>query len=172
MSLIIRLHHPSPRVASRPSEKIEDAKAKAAIRAQIEADKKARAERSAKEKALREGKIWTDAGAVEPTAAPAAAASTSAASGTKGAEYKDTRLQARRPSAYDNGVLYTDLTLSLQIRYTGGAPVSLTLPSESSTPFSILSLFLRSSYPCFHFQHCKMSPLSWCRRAYQSRSTP
>jgi hypothetical protein len=35
-------------------DKIDEAKAKAAIRAQIEADKKARAERSAKEKALRE----------------------------------------------------------------------------------------------------------------------
>lgn len=36
------------------TDKIDDAKAKAAIRAQIEADKKARAEKAAKEKALRE----------------------------------------------------------------------------------------------------------------------
>src|SRR5258707_774808 len=72
-------------------DKIEDAKAKAAIRAQIEADKKARAERTAKEKALREGKIWTDTGAVDaPEIKPALPIT---ASGTKGAEYKDTRLQ-------------------------------------------------------------------------------
>jgi len=36
-------------------EKIEDAKARAAVKAQIEADKKARAEKAAREKALRDG---------------------------------------------------------------------------------------------------------------------
>jgi len=35
-------------------DKIADAKARAAVKAQIEADKKTRAERTAKEKALRE----------------------------------------------------------------------------------------------------------------------
>ena len=38
-----------------PTEKIEDAKARAAVKAQIEADKKARAAKAAREKAAREG---------------------------------------------------------------------------------------------------------------------
>lgn len=74
-------------------EKIEEARAKAAIKAQIEADKKARAERTAKEKALREGKEWTDAGAVDKPGSSAPVATSSAATGVKGSEYKETRLQ-------------------------------------------------------------------------------
>lgn len=74
-------------------EKIEEAKAKAAIKAQIEADKKARAERTAKEKALREGKEWTDAGAVDKPGTSAANGAGAASSGVKGADYKETRLQ-------------------------------------------------------------------------------
>ncbi|KAF9517125.1 hypothetical protein BS47DRAFT_1371517 [Hydnum rufescens UP504] len=91
--------------------RVEDAKAKAAIKAQIEADKKARAEKAAKEKALREGKSWTDAGpsstAATPTAIP-----TTVASATKGAEYKDTRLQIRLVN--------------------GGTPIAITLPSDKT----------------------------------------
>ena len=75
-------------------EKIEDAKARAAIKAQIEADKKARAEKAAREKALREGRPFPDSGAAAP--APAATApSTSTASGVAGKDYPQTRLQIR-----------------------------------------------------------------------------
>jgi len=91
-------------------EKIEDAKAKAAIKAQIEADKKARAEKAAKEKALREGKTWTEAGPSSSTAA--ATSPTVVASATKGAEYKDTRLQIRLAG--------------------GGSPITITLPSDKT----------------------------------------
>lgn len=78
------------------SEKVLEAEAKAKIRAQIEADKKARAEKAAKEKALREGREYTDASGTIPAAPIAAAATPSVASGTRGVDYKDTRLQVSR----------------------------------------------------------------------------
>lgn len=98
-------------------DKAEDAKAKAAIKAQIEADKKERAERTAREKAVRDG-----------TALPAVAASTSmvAASSTSvpSSEYKETRLQIRLSAG-------------------GGKPIVVTLPSDKSSclPVSFISSF-------------------------------
>lgn len=83
-------------------EKLEDARAKAAIKAKIEADKKERAEKAAREKALREGREYNPgAGASSGSAGatPAASASASVQSGVKGSEYKDTRLQVRRLNA-------------------------------------------------------------------------
>ncbi|KAJ7623630.1 ubiquitin-related domain-containing protein [Roridomyces roridus] len=88
-------------------EKIEDAKARAAIKAQIEADKKARAEKFAREKALRHGEEIVDA----PAAPTAAAASSSAPSGVAGKDFKETRLQIRMS--------------------TGGQPYTTTLSSEA-----------------------------------------
>lgn len=88
-------------------EKAEDAKARAAIKAQIEADKKARAEKAAKEKALREGKPIVDAPAASTSAAtPAAPAPTVA-----GKDFKETRLQIRMAS--------------------GGQPYTTTLSSDA-----------------------------------------
>ena len=77
----------------RARDKLDDAKAKERVRQQILADKKARADKAAKEKALREGGP-VDVGAVAGGAAPpdrkpAAAASTAAT----------TRLQIRVPGA-------------------------------------------------------------------------
>jgi len=106
---------------TRRREKVEDAKAKAAIRAQIEADKRQRAEKAAKEKALREGKIWTDTGAV--SAPESKLALPMAASGAKGSEYKDTRLQ---------------------IRSGAGPPVSLTLASDK-TLYDVAVAFVEKS---------------------------
>lgn len=52
-------------------EKIADAKAKAAVKAQIEADKKARAEKAAREKALRDGQpIIDSSSSTGPSPAP------------------------------------------------------------------------------------------------------
>ncbi|KAF9233843.1 ubiquitin-related domain-containing protein [Melanogaster broomeanus] len=96
----------------RRRDKIEDAKAKAAVKAQIEADKKARAEKAAREKALREGQPIVDTpGTSAPSSAPAAAASSSS-SGVSGKDFRDTRLQIRLAS--------------------GGAPYTTTLPSDST----------------------------------------
>ncbi|KAJ9097490.1 hypothetical protein QFC19_006762 [Naganishia cerealis] len=89
--------------AAKRKEKLEDARAKAAIRAQIEADKKTRAEKAARDKAIREGRDvpMTPADGGVPVAgtgaakAVAAAAAASGSSGVKGAEYKETRLQVR-----------------------------------------------------------------------------
>ncbi|ODN72711.1 hypothetical protein L202_08149 [Cryptococcus amylolentus CBS 6039] len=91
-------------VERKKREKLEDAKARAAIKAQIEADKKERAEKSAREKALRDG---TSA----PAPAPAAAAPARPASNVKSSENPETRLQVRM--------------------HTGGAPITKTFPSES-----------------------------------------
>ena len=92
------------------SEKVEDAKARAAIKAQIEADKKARAEKAAREKALREGKTYTESAPAASSSAPAAA---SASSGVAGKDYPQTRLQIRLAS--------------------GGQPYTVTLSSDASS---------------------------------------
>ncbi|KAK1230912.1 hypothetical protein PQX77_005990 [Marasmius sp. AFHP31] len=91
-----------------PSDKIEDQQARARVKAQIEADKRERAEKAAREKALREGKPLPDSGSAP---APAAAASTSAPSGVAGRDFKETRLQIRMS--------------------TGGQPYTTTLSSDA-----------------------------------------
>ena len=101
---------------SKPLEKVEDARARAAVKAQIEADKKARAEKAAREKALRDGQPVQITSAAQST--PAAAATQSGPS----REFKETRLQIRSAS--------------------GGQPFTTTLPSDARkrkvTPFSFL----------------------------------
>jgi len=97
-------------------EKLEDARAKAAVKAQIEADKKARAEKFAREKALRHGQEIVDA------PAPAPVASSSAATGVASKEFKETRLQIRMS--------------------TGGQPYTTTLPSDA--PLREVAEFLAS----------------------------
>ncbi|THH22129.1 hypothetical protein EUX98_g8246 [Antrodiella citrinella] len=90
-------------------EKVEDQKARAAIKAQIEADKKARAEKAAREKALREGNTYVESSsAAASSAAPAAAA----ASNVAGKDYPHTRLQIRLAS--------------------GGQPYTTTLSSDAT----------------------------------------
>ncbi|KAF7345347.1 hypothetical protein MVEN_01552300 [Mycena venus] len=85
-----------------------DAKARAAIKAQIEADKKARAEKFAREKALRHGEQIVDA----PAAAPAASGSAAPVSGVASRDYPQTRLQIRMAS--------------------GGQPYTTTLSSDAT----------------------------------------
>ncbi|THU88750.1 hypothetical protein K435DRAFT_729647 [Dendrothele bispora CBS 962.96] len=91
-------------------DKVEDAKARAAVKAQIEADKKARAEKAAREKALREGREITDAPGTAGPANPGPAAA-AVSSGVAGKDYAETRLQIRMS--------------------TGGQPYTATLPSDS-----------------------------------------
>jgi multidrug efflux pump subunit AcrA (membrane-fusion protein) len=86
-------------------EKLEDAKARAAVKAQIEADRKARAEKTAREKALREGQVVEATPAAAPTPAAVAAAATASR------DAKETRLQIR---------------LS-----TGGPPLTTSLSSDA-----------------------------------------
>lgn len=104
-------------------EKIEDAKARAAIKAQIEADKRERAEKAAREKALREGKTLPESSASGSSSTPAAGARPGggAAGGTAGKDFKETRLQIRLAS--------------------GGQPYTTTLSSDASE----LSFYC----PCF-----------------------
>lgn len=93
------------------AEKIENARAKAAIKAQIEADKIARAEKFAREKALRDGQPVPDnSGTSAP--GPAAPASAGPSSGVAGKDFKETRLQIRMA--------------------TGGQPHTTTLSSDAS----------------------------------------
>jgi hypothetical protein len=91
-------------------EKENDKKALAAIKAQIEADKRDRAQKAAQEKAIREG--GTTAAATTSAPAPAVAAAAPATSSIPGREFKETRLQIRLAS--------------------GGQPLTTTLPSDSS----------------------------------------
>ena len=115
-----QLHPSHPTTDHAHTDKIEDAKAKAAVRAQIEADKKARAEKAVREKALREGRPIVDSDAPpasSTTAATSTAAATSASSSggsaVAGKDFRDTRLQIRLAS--------------------GGTPYVTTLSSDSST---------------------------------------
>jgi len=87
-----KLKEANKEAEQRKRDKIEDAKARAAVKAQIEADKKARAEKAAREKALRDGKPEPGA-----SSAPAGAATTPApaTSGIASREFKETRLQIR-----------------------------------------------------------------------------
>ncbi|KAM5531485.1 hypothetical protein V8D89_014875 [Ganoderma adspersum] len=93
-------------------EKIEDAKARAAVKAQIEADKKARAEKAAREKALREGKPLPEAAQPSASAPDAAAAASAPKTGLAGKDYPETRLQIRMAK--------------------GGQPYTTSLPSDST----------------------------------------
>jgi len=90
-------------------EKIEDARARAAIKAQIEADKKARAEKAAREKAIRDGQPIPGEAS---TPAPAPSRPAAPPSGVAGKDYQETRLQIRMS--------------------TGGQPYTTTLPSDSA----------------------------------------
>ena len=135
------------RASNTSSEKIEDAKAKAAVKAQIEADKKARADKAAREKAAREGKLVEEAGPVN-VAAPAAAAPTASR------DYKETRLQ---------------------IRLAGGAPLTTTLPSESSTfswCTSVTSLGLTHFYSIAERRRVgRVAELNSCHRLFDVQHT-
>lgn len=90
------------------TEKIEDARAKAAIKAQIEADKKTRAEKFAREKAIRDGQPLPD----NSSPAIAAASPSTSTAGIAGKDFKETRLQIRMA--------------------TGGQPYTTTLSSDAS----------------------------------------
>jgi hypothetical protein len=94
------------------ADKIEDARAKAAIKAQIEADKKARAEKFAREKAIRDGQPVPDSSASTSAAPKPVAAAAAPPSGVAGKDFKETRLQIRMA--------------------TGGQPYTTTLPSDAS----------------------------------------
>jgi hypothetical protein len=89
------------------TEKENDKKSLATIRAQIEVDKRERAQKAAQEKVLRDG-TSTAPGADAATASAAAPATSS----LPGREFSETRLQIRLTS--------------------GGAPITTTLRSEAS----------------------------------------
>lgn len=85
-------------------EKLEDAAAKARVKAQIEEDKRRRAEKAAREKALREG-------APLPGAAPQGTAPTMPAA-PKTSSAKEARLRVRAPGGQWMGVLPSEATLA------------------------------------------------------------
>ncbi|KDQ61906.1 hypothetical protein JAAARDRAFT_150857 [Jaapia argillacea MUCL 33604] len=111
-------------------EKIEEAKARAAIKAQIEADKRERAVKAAREKALRDGQPITDATGYTP--APAAASSSSSAAGppaekVSGRDFKETRLQIRMASGGQpyTTTLSSDATLREVAEFLAGQTLSV-----------------------------------------------
>ncbi|KZO92852.1 hypothetical protein CALVIDRAFT_540517 [Calocera viscosa TUFC12733] len=138
-------------------DKLAEAKAKAAVKAQIEADKRARAEKAAREKALREGKVYdVEGGSAQPTAAPAAASVTT---GVKGKDYPETRLQIRLAS--------------------GGPPYTTTLSSDA--PLSEVAEFVASQNLAFsadtvtlsmHFPRKQFTPADMSRSLRELGLTP
>ncbi|KAF9454395.1 hypothetical protein P691DRAFT_656154 [Macrolepiota fuliginosa MF-IS2] len=103
----LQLKEAQKEAEAKKREKLEDARARAAVKAQIEADRKARAEKTAMEKALREGRAPPGATAPVDVPKPAVAAASTAA----GRDFKDTRLQIRMSS--------------------GGQPYTTTLSSDA-----------------------------------------
>lgn len=93
-------------------EKENEKKARAAVKAQIEADKQERAQKAAQEKAIREGATAAPALTGPSAPATAAPATTTTTTSIPGREFKETRLQIRLAS--------------------GGQPLTTTLPSDSS----------------------------------------
>jgi len=110
-------------------DKIDDARAKAAIKAQIEADKKARAEKFAREKAIREGQPVPD-NAASTSAAPAAAAP---ASGIAGKDFKETRLQIRMAGGGQpyTTTLSSDATLREVAEFLAGQTLTVDVETVS-----------------------------------------
>jgi hypothetical protein len=113
-------------------EKEDEQKARAAVKVQIEADKRERAQKAAQEKALREG--VAPPASIAGTSAPSAAPATVTAS-VPGREFKETRLQIRLAS--------------------NGQPLTTTLPSDSSCVFFVVHLIFKTLTVCCE-QHCGM----------------
>lgn len=87
----------------------QQAEAKKRVREQIEADKRERAERAAREKALREGRTDEAMPAQQPSAAAAAAAARPVAPASASNE---SRLRVRAPGGTWMGTLTADRTLA------------------------------------------------------------
>jgi len=111
----LRLKEAIKEAEAKKREKIEDAKAKAAVKAQIEADKKARAEKAAREKALRDGHPVIDSSSSTGPSRPAPASAT-----VPKKDFAETRLAIRMSS--------------------GGQQYTTTLPSDS--PLSEVAEYL------------------------------
>ncbi|KAM0786167.1 hypothetical protein ACM66B_006974 [Microbotryomycetes sp. NB124-2] len=126
----------------RKADKLADLKARAAVRAQIEADKKARAEKAAREKALRDGtplpgeSSSASASAQTKPLAAAAAASTSSSSASA-----QTRLQIRLPAGGQPLNHTVDSTSTLaDVKQWVGERVGL------GSAFAFSSVFPRKTY--------------------------
>ncbi|ELU43603.1 hypothetical protein AG1IA_02375 [Rhizoctonia solani AG-1 IA] len=133
----LQLKEAEKEARQRKQDKLDDAKAKAAVRAQIEADKKARAEKAAKEKALREGREYQQ----PPVSGVGGATSASAAApGAKSSESPSTRLQIRLSS--------------------GGAPLTTTMASDSSSALCRIAKS-RNLLPNCHILHHISSVSCW-----------
>ncbi|KAF9026289.1 hypothetical protein BDZ89DRAFT_1067640 [Hymenopellis radicata] len=126
-------------------DKIEDAKARAAIKAQIEADKKARAEKAAREKAIRDGQPIPDSSS---SSAPAPAATAPPPSGVKGKDFKETRLQIRMSSGGQpyTATLSSDAPLREVAEYLAGQNLSVDVDTVSFAMHFPRKTFARSDF--------------------------
>jgi hypothetical protein len=128
-------------------EKIADARAKAAIKAQIEADKIARAEKFAREKALRDGQPIPD-NSTTPAPAPAASASAGSSTGVAGKDFKETRLQIRMASGGQpcTTTLSSDATLREVAEYLAGQALSVDIETVTFAQHFPRKTFSRSDF--------------------------
>jgi UBX domain-containing protein 1/4 len=92
----------------RRQEKINDAKAKAAVKAQIEADKRERAERARREKEARTGGINIEGDTSVASGAKSVAAAAALGSGATGKSHENTRLQVTLVARFVESLLMVD----------------------------------------------------------------
>ncbi|KAF8347936.1 ubiquitin-related domain-containing protein [Amanita rubescens] len=123
-------------------EKIEDARARAAVKAQIEADKKARAEKAAREKALREGQSIPMSGAPQTTPAAAAVAVQSGSS----KEFKETRLQIRLASGGQPFTTYTAKRITAIAEYLAAQTLTIDVETVTFTQTFPRKTFTRADF--------------------------
>ncbi|KAI0027140.1 ubiquitin-related domain-containing protein [Vararia minispora EC-137] len=127
-------------LAAKKREKEEEAKARAAVKAQIEADKRERAAKAAREKALREGAPVPDASA--PAVTPKAVAP------TVGRDYTQTRLQIRLASGGPpyTTTLSSDATLQEVAEFLAGQVLSVDVETVNFAQHFPRKQFARSDF--------------------------
>jgi len=128
--------------ARKRQEKLDDARAKAKIKAQIEADKKERAEKAAREKALREGAV------VPPPQEPPSSAAAAPKSAVSGKDFKETRLQIRVESEGKQYVttLPSDATLLDVAEYLASQTLSVDVDTVNLAQHFPRKLFSRKDF--------------------------
>lgn len=122
-------------------EKLDDAKARASVKAQIEADKRERAEKAAREKALREGVALPQEPATISAAAPPKPA-------VAGKDFPETRLQIRMASGGQPYVttLSSDATLREVAEYLAGQTLSVDVETVNFAMHFPRKQFTRSDF--------------------------
>jgi len=125
----------------RKQEKLDDSRARAKVKAQIEADKRERAEKAAREKALREGAVLPQEPATTSAAAPPKPA-------VAGKDFPQTRLQIRLASGGQPYIttLSSDSTLREVAEYLAGQTLAVDVETVNFAMHFPRKQFARSDF--------------------------